>query len=131
MIFSLRLGFYQRSFAAHYNLIELRATNDKSMRAAVALLTTFLILMGCNPSDEVLKNEILNTDLAFSALSKEKGMAEAFIQYAAEEVIKPSPGKQPIVGKEALIKSFENAKNDFELTWEPLKADVSGNLGYT
>src|SRR5690349_20881860 len=58
-------------------------------------------------------------------------MATAFIQYAADEVIKPNPNRQPIVGKEALVKFFEGAKQDFELTWEPLKADVDGSIGYT
>ena len=89
------------------------------------------VVMGCSPSNEEAKNEVLDTDRAFSALSKEKGTREAFIQYAADEVIKPNPNSQPIVGKEALIKSFEDARQEFELTWEPLKADVDGNIGYT
>jgi hypothetical protein len=49
------------------------------------------ILIACGPSTEQLKEEILETERAFSAMSKEKGMTEAFIFYAAEERIKPNP----------------------------------------
>jgi ketosteroid isomerase-like protein len=86
----------------------------------------------CGPSDETLKKEVLAADRAFSELSKAKGTKEAFIFYAAPEVIKPQPDQQPIIGKDALINSFEKTPaQDFELTWEPLKAEVSGSLGYT
>jgi ketosteroid isomerase-like protein len=101
------------------------------MKTPLLFFIGLILLAGCSPSTDELKNQVLETDRAFSALSKEKGTKEAFIQYAAEEVIKPSPNSQPIVGKEALIKSFEGAKEEFELTWEPLKADVDGNIGYT
>ena len=101
------------------------------MKALLLILIGTLATLGCSPSTDVLKNEVLETDKAFSALSKEKGTKVAFIQYAADEVIKPSPNSQPLIGKDALIKSFEGAKQDFELTWEPLKADVAGHIGYT
>ncbi len=101
------------------------------MKGSVILLS-LLSLLACQSSTDQLKNEILNTDRAFSALSKEKGTKEAFVFYAADDVIKPSPNNQPIIGKEALIKSYEKSSaEDFELTWEPLKADVDGNIGYT
>jgi len=100
----------------------------------MALLT--LGLAGCSQllRDDVesKKTEIINTDKAFSAMSAEKGMREAFVAFAAGEVIKPQEGSQPIVGKESLMRSFEGApRQDFVLTWVPLKADVSGDLGYT
>ena len=95
------------------------------------LIFLFSLLMVACQSSENAKNEILQTDRAFSELSKLKGVKDAFIQYAADEVIKPNPNKQPVVGKKALIESFENSKREFELTWEPLKADAHGNIGYT
>ena len=101
------------------------------MKKLLVLSFYTTVLMSCQSTRENNKNELVNTDKAFSNLSKEKGAKEAFIQFAAEEVIKPNPNRQPIVGKEALIKSFEGTKQDFELTWEPLKADVDGNIGYT
>lgn len=92
------------------------------------MIATFL---GCQQPEKNLKQQILDTDRAFSALSKDKGTKEAFISYAADEVIKPSPNKQPVVGKAALIQSFEGSSQNFELTWEPIKADVDGDIGYT
>ncbi len=77
------------------------------------------------------KLEVINTDKAFSQMSEEKGMKDAFIFYAAEDVIKPQEGSQPVVSREALIKSFEGFQRRATLTWYPVKADVSGDLGYT
>jgi ketosteroid isomerase-like protein len=96
--------------------------------SAIILIGIFL---GCSSPVKNNKQEILDTDRAFSSLSKEKGTKEAFIYYAAEEVIKPSPNNHPIVGKAALVKSYDGSSQDFELTWEPLKADVDGDIGYT
>jgi ketosteroid isomerase-like protein len=101
-------------------------------RVKIVALILVVILLGCKPSTEQLKTEILNTDRAFSAMSKEKGVKESFVFYAADDVIKPNPNSQPIVGRMALIKSYESKPaQDFELTWEPLKADVDGDIGYT
>lgn len=93
-------------------------------------------MVACSPTvkddREAKKMEIMNADRAFSALSAEKGMKEAFISFAADEVIKPQPGGQPIVGRASLIHSFEGVPpEDFVLTWEPIKVDVAGDLGYT
>jgi ketosteroid isomerase-like protein len=102
------------------------------MKKAMTGLLFILFLAGCRPSSDQLKKEIMDTDRAFSAMSKDKGMNEAFIFYAANEVIKPNPNHQPVVGKEALIKFYKNsAPKDAELTWEPLKADADGDIGYT
>lgn len=99
------------------------------------ILFLSVIFVSCvQTSDDVesQKTAILSTDRAFSAMSAEKGMQAAFIAFAAEEVIKPQEGRQPLVGRESLIKSFETAPSrDFVLTWEPLKADAAGGIGYT
>ncbi|HET9054326.1 MAG TPA: DUF4440 domain-containing protein, partial [Cyclobacteriaceae bacterium] len=78
-----------------------------------------------------LKSEVLETDRSFSKRAQEKGIAEAFVYYADEKVIKPVPGKQPIFGKYALMESFEENPPDYTLTWEPLRAEASGNMAYT
>lgn len=95
-----------------------------------------LCLAGCSQpvtgDVETSRTEIINTDKAFSSLSAEKGMQEAFVAFAADEVIKPQDGRQPVVGRASLMRSFEGAPpQDFVLTWTPLKADASGDLGYT
>jgi ketosteroid isomerase-like protein len=82
---------------------------------------------------DVLRSEIIEADRDFSKMASEKGIAEAFLYYADEKVIKPQDGQQPIVGKYALMRSYKEnpPKSYVKLTWEPLKAEASGTLGYT
>jgi ketosteroid isomerase-like protein len=93
----------------------------------------FFIITSCSQEEntEALKSEVLETDKSFSKRAQEKGIAEAFVYYADEKVIKPSPGEQPIFGKYALMESFERNPPEYSLTWEPLRAEASGTLGYT
>lgn len=92
-----------------------------------------IILASCaQPEDSTaLKSEVLETDRSFSKRAQEKGIAEAFVYYADEKVIQPIPGAQPIFGKYALMESYEKNPPAYSLVWEPLRAEASGNLGYT
>lgn len=93
-----------------------------------------LCLCSCQEgkSDEALKAEVLETDRRFSQMSQEKGIAEAFIYFADENVIKPTPGEQPVYGKFALMEHFKKNQADSDvLVWSPIKAEASGSLGYT
>lgn len=97
------------------------------------VITVLILFASCTPQEDTaaLKSEVLETDKSFSKRAQEKGIAEAFIFYADERVIKPVPGAQPIFGKYALMESFEKNPPDYTLVWEPLRAEASGNLGYT
>ena len=93
-----------------------------------------VVLISCQQEEDVekLKQEIMETDRSFSKMASEKGVAQAFLFYADEKVIKPNEGQQPIIGKYALLEWYKNnPPGDFKLTWEPLRAEASGNLGYT
>ncbi|MBX7124594.1 MAG: DUF4440 domain-containing protein [Cyclobacteriaceae bacterium] len=91
-----------------------------------------IALFACEaPMRESGQDAIMRTDREFSAMSAEKGVAAAFVAYADDEVVKPSEGSQPIFGKDALAASYNGRKLNFRLTWEPLKAEASGDLGYT
>lgn len=79
-------------------------------------------------------NDILTADKNFSALCMQKGMAESFVEYAADDVVKLRPQEFPIIGKENLKAMFaEHLGNDLKFSWEPVKGDIaaSGDLGYT
>ena len=95
----------------------------------IALL---MAVVACN-NPEASREEILAADRAFSKLSSQKGLTEAFLAFAADDLIKPSEGQQPVFGKEALRGSLQgaNAESAYRLTWEPLRAEVSGDIGYT
>jgi len=85
-----------------------------------------------NINPEVQKQMILQTDKDFSQMSVEKGMKTAFQYYAADEMIMMREGNDPLFGKNELIKQFEKIPDGkVRLSWVPVKADVSGELGYT
>jgi ketosteroid isomerase-like protein len=96
------------------------------------ILYIVFIASACQTDDtEELKQEVLSADRNFSKMASEKGVAEAFLYYADEKVIKPTSGQQPLVGKFALLEWYKNNPVNYSLSWEPLKAEASGNLGYT
>ncbi len=79
-----------------------------------------------------MENELIQTDRDFSKLSIEKGRNEAFLFYAADSVIMLRSGNFPLLGKKALAEHLKtNPNNQFHLQWNPLRAEVSGDLGYT
>jgi ketosteroid isomerase-like protein len=89
-------------------------------------------LAACQQEDtEELKRQIVEADRNFSKMASEKGIAEAFIFYADEKVIKPKEGHLPVIGKFALLEWYKKNPPGFKLSWEPLKVEASGNLGYT
>lgn len=95
-------------------------------------LLLFLFAFACKqvPSDV---NEIMEADKAFAALCSEKGMQQAFVNFATDDVIKLQSGQETILGKAALIEYFKNDPEAAKLkfSWEPLKGELSGDLGYT
>lgn len=81
-----------------------------------------------------LRNDLLQTDLAFSQLSEQKGRNAAFIAYASEHATMLRPNNMPVTGRDTIVSLF-NAHPDsiYSLTWVPIRADVarSGELGFT
>ena len=77
------------------------------------------------------KNEILETDRAFSRSSVECGTLEAFMKFADINAIKLQNGSNPIMGIDAIRKSLSSARGT--LRWYPFFVDVPdfADLGYT
>ena len=107
------------------------------MKWLVAILP-LLILFSCESNKgnvEDWKQEIYETELAFSRLSEKEGIKTAFTTFAAEDAVIKRSGKL-ILGKDSLRHFFEKSKPEVVsevLTWEPNFVDVSsdGDLGYT
>ena len=81
-----------------------------------------------------LRNDLLQTDLAFSQLSEQKGRNAAFVSYAAEHATLLRPFSMPVTGKDTLEKLLNSYPDTaYVLTWVPITADVahSGEMGYT
>ena len=78
-------------------------------------------------------DEIINADLAFSDMSKQSGMKNAFIDYMDDEGILLRPAHTPVKGADAI--DFLSQVNDtsYTVSWVPEGAEIakSGDLGFT
>ena len=105
------------------------------MKKFIALVVTCLFfLVSCDNSMPASSDELLEVEKAFSAMSVEKGMVEAFLYYCHDEGTLLRPSSYPIVGKEAVASTISGTADSlFTLTWEPSYARIanSGELGYT
>lgn len=79
------------------------------------------------------KNELMDADRAFSKLSEQKGMKNAFIEYIDSNGVLLRPGEMPITGANAIDYLVQQNDTGYTLTWEPNFAAVSqsGDMGYT
>jgi ketosteroid isomerase-like protein len=108
--------------------------NRKLILFAFIAFTAGLFLQCSTSGTGNGKEEIINADKAFSALSEEKGMKHAFLEYASEEVVMLRENSYPLIGKKTMTERFKLfSDTGFILTWEPKFADVaaSGDLGYS
>lgn len=116
------------------------------MKYFFVLLIAATALGSCNHADpakrheammarvDSLKNELLQTDIAFSQLSEQKGRNAAFIEYAADDATMLRPFSMPVTGKDTIVKLFgAHPDSLYTLTWMPIRSDVarSGDIGYT
>ena len=76
---------------------------------------------------------LLQTDVAFSTLSKTKGMKTAFLEYLDSNATILKPGHLPIEGAEAIDYLIQQDDAAVSYSWDPHHAEVaqSGELGYT
>jgi ketosteroid isomerase-like protein len=79
------------------------------------------------------KQEIINTDIAFSDYSKKHGMKKAFIEYIDDDGVLLRPDHLPIVGADAIDFLTQLNDSSYTLTWKPFAAAISSSadLGYT
>ena len=114
-----------------------RIKSEIMMRSVhLFVLPFFLVLLSCGGQEqnEQMRLQLLETDRAFSELSREKGMNHAFETYCDESGVMLRPGQRPVEGKERIVAMLrERDDSGFRLTWEPLYGSVSasGDLGYT
>jgi len=103
------------------------------MKTLLCILLIVLILMLAGivlgQSGGRTLQSLIEAERAFSRLSEEKGMKEAFLTYLADDSIVFRP--KPVPGR----KAYEAVPDDSTvlLTWEPAYAEIAldGDLGYT
>src|SRR6266699_4016039 len=98
----------------------------------------FLLLhAGCSGkktiNGSVAKQEMVNTDIAFSDYSKKHGMKKAFIEYIDDDGVLLRPDHLPIVGADAIDFLTQLNDSSYTLTWKPSGSAISSSadLGYT
>ena len=104
------------------------------MKILPILLALLFILIRCQSIDNEAEKEILlQTDKEFAKFSVENGAATAFNQYLTEDALELPAGRNPIEGRENIVKLMNEGKDTYTLDWSPQVAEVSksGELGYT
>jgi ketosteroid isomerase-like protein len=98
-------------------------------------ISILFIAFSCSSKNYPAANPqaIMDADIAFSDMSKEKGMKAAFLQYIDENGVLLRQRNYPIVGNAAVEYLKKQNDSGFILTWVPEAAELakSGDLGYT
>ena len=99
---------------------------------------SILLLFSCNNKKNVMapapnKKELMEIDRAFSKMSEEKGMKNAFIEYIDSNGVLLRTDRMPIIGANAIDYLIQLNDTGFALSWEPNDGGIasSGDLGYT
>jgi len=109
------------------------------MKKALSLLIATLLLNSCHSNQsgdlEQWKQEITDTELAFSAMAEKEGIPAAFLAYSANDGVIMRNNKV-IKGHPEMEKYFQASgqnPNRLTLTWAPDFVDVaaSGDMAYT
>lgn len=105
------------------------------MKINLPFILLLIALFGsCQPKPDLLqtKQEIRDAEAAFDKAAKEKGIAEAFYEFAAEDAT-INRGKL-VHGRDAIREFYLNAKMEtVQLNWSPDSVFVSqsADMGYT
>jgi ketosteroid isomerase-like protein len=111
----------------------------KSVQYLILFVVTFSML-GCffpnrnnAVGSEKDKITLMNADHAFSNLSAENGMKNAFLEYIDSNGVLLRPNIIPIAGADAVDYIIGLKDEGYTMTWKPTSAAVavSGELGYT
>ncbi len=106
------------------------------MKAFLSIIILAITMVSCqNTKDHVsLEKEIFQTEKSFEKMASEKGVAEAFYYYAAEDAVIKRENDTLIIGKKN-IKTYYEKINDEKTTvsWTPEYINVSadGTMAYT
>ncbi len=110
------------------------------MNKFVFFIIALLVFVSCKNygkkeprSDAFAKMEMMDADRAFSKMSEEKGMKNAFIEYLDSNGVLLRPNRLPIAGADAVDFLIQQNDTDYTITWEPRNGAIarSGELGYT
>ena len=104
----------------------------------IFLIPVLVFMLACSPNlnkKEVWKQEIMDVEQAFSDMSQKEGIAKAFAEFAANDVVM-NRNDSLIIGKEGLMQFYDRPSDPnriIDLSWKPDFVDVSksGDLAYS
>lgn len=103
------------------------------MRPKGVCLCLVLLLAATALAQSGPEEALLKADRDFNAATQTR-RAAGWMEWMADNVVVLTP-EAPVVGREAVAKFYEEtfANPDFQLTWEPTRAEVigGGDVGYT
>jgi len=105
------------------------------MKTFLLSMSLICFLLSCSKTENIaeLKKAVEETELAFSKMAGEKGLAEAFFHFADENAVLKR-GNDLIKGRDAIKALYTKPEGDGgKLKWAPSFVDVakSGDLAYT
>ena len=111
------------------------------MNKFLLFVVIICIMCSCNifsgkkttPAGPEDKQKMIEADKAFSAMSVEKGMKNAFLEYIDSNGVLLKPNRYPIIGADAIDYLIQMDDSSYTLEWQPKFGAVaaSGDLGYT
>jgi ketosteroid isomerase-like protein len=108
--------------------------------SAILIFTTIIFLSSCDlknnapvSTGENARENLIKADKAFSDMSAEKGMKNAFLEYIDSNAVLLRPNAFPIAGADAVDYLIATNDTGYTMTWQPKNAAVavSGEMGYT
>ena len=117
-------------------------SNPKIKMKTIIYVIVLNLLWACNQQtgqdfSQSDPQELMDVDLQFAQVASEKGISQAFYQYADQKAIILSQGQFPLKGPEEIKENWQTVVSSFnsppQLSWNPTKAEIarSGDLGYT
>lgn len=99
--------------------------------AALAACTPGGEAASAKPSREAEERALMETSRAWAKAAK-TGNADSIMAYFADDAVMITAGEPTLRGKEAIRKYVEGASKlpGFAISWEPMEAHVSGDMGY-
>jgi len=104
----------------------------KPLSTVIAVLILFAgSVQAVNVEKE--KAKLLNTDRDFATLSLNRGAAEAFRMYLAEDAMQMTSFGEPVVGRDKICQGMTESAGIYVLDWVPQDGEVakSGDMGWT
>ncbi len=101
------------------------------------LISFSFFLSSCKPKPALIKevtvDSLIDADIAFSDMSKEKGMKNAFIEFIDNEGLLLRPDHLPIKGAGAIDFLSQVDDTAYTLMWVPEGAQIAkdGDMGFT